>query len=427
MRRSRKLCARFEEDRSGTVAIIFSLSLVLLCMTTGLAIDASRAYAISSKIAAVIDAAALSAAKSLDGYNATDAEVRSRARAVFDAHTTNMVVTDVAFTNFIVTADRSNYSISISVDVDVPTSFGQLAGVPRFQFTKSALAVYARRPIELAMVLDVTGSMNDFGKLSAMKSATKDVINTIIDSAASRSKIGLAPFSAAVNVGSFLSSVANGQSIFRDTCVIERPGGAGQDDRAPVGTARANVMTSSRPDDDDDRYHYVCPAARVVPLTNDASSLRAAVDSYTATGWTAGHMGTAWGWYLLSPEWSGVWGFSPAPYNAESVVKAALIMTDGVFNTSYKSGSAQSVSAQTAESYDQFATLCRNMKDKGILVYTVGFALSLEPEPGRTQALNALRSCATSADYFFDADTSSQLAAAFQSIADRLNNLRIKS
>jgi hypothetical protein len=312
------------------------------------------------------------------------------------------------------------------VDVDVPTSFGQLAGVPRFQFTKTSVAVYARRPIELAMVLDVTGSMNDFGKLSAMKGATKDVISTIIESPSSRSKIGLAPFSAAVNVGSFLASVANGQSIFRDTCVIERPGVAGQDDRAPVGLARANVMTTAKSGDDPD-YHYVCPAAGIVPLTNDAAALRAAVDDYAASGWTAGHIGTAWGWYLLSPEWSGVWGFSPAPYGTQEVVKAVLIMTDGVFNTSYKSGAAQSSTAQITESYDQFATLCRNMKDKGLLVYTVGFALSLEPEPGRTQALNALRTCASGSDYFFDADTNGQLLAAFQSIAERLNNLRIKS
>ena len=77
---------RFRADRRGTIAVIFGLTVFLLISITGLAIDASRVYNISNKIAAVLDAAALAGAK-LMNENASETQVRARAQAYFEAHT----------------------------------------------------------------------------------------------------------------------------------------------------------------------------------------------------------------------------------------------------------------------------------------------------------------------------------------------------
>jgi hypothetical protein len=78
-----------------------------------------------------------------------------------------------------------------------------------------------------------------------------------------------------------------------------------------------------------------------------------------AGGMTAGHLGIAWAWYLLSPEWDRVWPSDSAPraYNDPDHMRVAIIMSDGEFNTSYESANGGS-EAQARE-------LCDNMKAKG--------------------------------------------------------------
>lgn len=146
------------------------------------------------------------------------------------------------------------------------------------------------------------------------------------------------------------------------------------------------------------------------------------IDSYTASGATAGHIGSAWGWYLLSPEWSSVLGSSaPANYDDDEVEKHMIIMSDGEFNTSYLSGGATDPATQSNESYAQFKALCNGIKGKGITVYTVGFDLT------SPRALSELESCASSPENFFDAKTGAQLKQSFETIAKKLNTLRLAS
>ena len=338
-----------------------------------------------------------------------------------------MRVPGVAFRNIDVDTDQSQGHVTISVDVDMPTSFAQVAGFGKFLFNKSSTAIYKMRKVELAMVLDVTGSMDRNGKLDAMKAAAKDVVNELISTGGSgnpsQNKIALAPYSSSVNVGSYHGAVATGASVGNDTCVIERSGAAATSDSPP--STRANVMTLADPGVAE--YHYSCPDATIQPLSNDPDLLRDKIRDYAASGWTAGHIGAAWGWYLISPNWGSVWGSTPASYSDTNVIKAVLIMTDGVFNTAYKTGATSPIPDQTDQAYMDFAAICTNMKAQNIAVYTVGFALSAEPEPDRSRALNALQSCASSGEHFFDVETGADLRAAFQSVAERLSSLRVKS
>ena len=59
-------------------------------------------------------------------------------------------------------------------------------------------------------------------------------------------------------------------------------------------------------------------------------------------------------------------------------------------------------------------TACTNIKNKGVLVITIAF--DIEDSATETR----LQNCATSSEYYFDADTNGQLAKAFKSIASLL-------
>ncbi len=425
----RSRLSAFGRNESGTIAVIFALSIMILFGTTGLAVDASRAYSVSMRVGSILDAAALAGAKLFDRPNSTDSDIRARTLAFLKAHTNALNVSGLTLRNFQTVINRSQSSVKVTIDVDVPTTFANVAGIPTFAFTKVAKVVYDLKRVELAMVLDITGSMASSGKLDAMKAAAKEVIDLLIDPSASSvtaNKIALAPYAASVNVGAYLSSVASGQSIMGDTCVLERPGTASQTDDAPSGSNRARVMNTPNPGTDPN-YHYSCPTASILPLSTSISTLKSEIDSYAAAGGTAGHMGAAWGFQLVSPNWAGIFGgaSAPADYTDQRVIKSVLIMTDGFFNTAYKSANAQPSSVQTDESYAEFAALCANMKAQKIQVFTVGFSLTTEPEPGQTTARNALRNCASVPAQYFEAETSSALISAFRNIADQLTSLKI--
>ncbi len=64
---------------------------------------------------------------------------------------------------------------------------------------------------------------------------------------------------------------------------------------------------------------------------HDRSSLSSQIDALSAGGSTAGHIGLAWGWYLLSPNFSSILPAEsqPADYEEPDVLKVVILMTDG--------------------------------------------------------------------------------------------------
>ena len=156
---------------------------------------------------------------------------------------------------------------------------------------------------------------------------------------------------------------------------------------------------------------------------SQVATIKGTIDGYVAAGATAGHIGTAWGWYLISPEWASVLpsASAPKPYDDKSVMKAMIIMTDGLFNTSYLTGGNTPLATQMDESYQQFDALCANIKAKQITIFTVGFDLS---DP---RALGELQNCASGGANFFDAKTGADLKKAFGEIASRLTTMRVSS
>src|ERR1700709_1714038 len=62
---------RFRRDRSGNIAVVFTLALLPMLSAVGCAIDYSRATQLKSKLQAAVDAASVGAvAKALPGFNA---------------------------------------------------------------------------------------------------------------------------------------------------------------------------------------------------------------------------------------------------------------------------------------------------------------------------------------------------------------------
>jgi hypothetical protein len=137
----------------------------------------------------------------------------------------------------------------------------------------------------------------------------------------------------------------------------------------------------------------------------------------------------------LSPNFASLYptGSRPAPYDADDLLKVAVIMTDGEFNTGYcnHTVSRESSANVTPTTYrsncyatngdpaDQAEALCEAMKRDGIVIYTVGFDLR------ENRALEVLENCASGSGHFYVAEDGTDLQLAFQAIGTEISRLRI--
>jgi len=420
----------FADDQNGTIAIIFGLIFFVICICLGLSIDGGRAFNAKQKAADAIDAAALAAAKVLMSGAPTDSQIRTIAVEFFQKNVALSPSFGESFSDIKVAIDRVAYNATVSVDVHVPTTFGRAVHIDSFDFIVSARATFGVSDLELGLVLDTTGSMNDPSssgtgtpKIDELKVAAGNLFDLLIPDTGpvGSVRIGIAPFSASVNAGAYAGAVTNGTST--DGCVVERAGADAWNDNDPI-VAGGYIKPGSRWLNDIDPTEglsaapnaYACEAATVLPLTSDKAELKAKVNGFQANYWTAGHIGTAWGWYLISPNWTRVWpaASAPAPYGTRNLTKAIVVMTDGIYNTAY-------YNASTAA--QQAIDLCNNAKAKGVVVYTIGFT-----SPAAAAA--TLKACAsndpkTGQPNFYQAESQTELSSAFEDIATKLTALRL--
>jgi Flp pilus assembly protein TadG len=392
----------------------FALCATALFGAIALAMDMARAHSLNARITNALDASALAGAKALDG-GASDGEVEATSIAFFNAQLVNQRIHGVTLSPLAVAIDRDKTTVAVTTQAEMATTFAAIVGKTKIDFTKSSSVVYKARDVELAMALDITGSMNDGSKLADMRTAAKDVLDVLYTGAKTdRSiRVALVPWAASVNAGSLASAVSNGQSS--DGCVLERNNGQ-VNDAYPSGSNALRGVSAPY-------GYYTCPTSAVMPLVgkNKKTDIQALLDNVAPNGGTAGHIGMAWAWYMLSPSWSSLLptASKPGSYSPNETVKAVLLMSDGDFNMSYLNGASTSLVAMTNESYQQFQDICAGMKQNRITVFMVGFGI---PEP---RAESEMQACATSPAHYFKAVTGSELKSAFVTIAQQLKQMRL--
>ena len=187
----------FIPETKGNVAILFGLALIPLALGVGIAIDYGRALIVREHMADAADAAAL-AIGSWPGL--TQDEQKAKAQQFFDANFPPTKIGTVGNLDVKFEGD----DIKVTVSGEVPTTFMKLANIDTIGIGITNTITKKERNIELVLVLDTTGSMGSGGKLAAMKSAAKKMVDTLFDGKATSTtlKIGVVPFSVAVNIGS---------------------------------------------------------------------------------------------------------------------------------------------------------------------------------------------------------------------------------
>ncbi len=210
------------------------------------------------------------------------------------------------------------------------------------------------------------------------------------------------------------------------TCVSERTTNAYTDASPATTLLGTNYPASSNP----------CLTNTVVGLTSTRATLTTAINGLAASGSSGGHIGVAWGWYSISPNFTSIFSgtSAPAAYTAPHIKKVMILMTDGEYNSSYCNGvisqdsttGSGSVSdhincnAPNGNTYTQAEALCTQMKLNDVIIYTVGFQVG-----SATNAVNLINNCATDAQHVYTPNTGTALQDAFEAIGADIAALRI--
>jgi Flp pilus assembly protein TadG len=210
--------ASFRRDERGAIAVIAAMVAFAVVAVTGAAVDAGRWFSARQAVSSAVDAAVLAGARTLQ-LSPDDTEAATlAARTVYRSNMTarGEIVRDTIA--FAVAGDRK--SVVATGEARLPTTFLQVAGIPDLPLAGPAGAEIARATIavggsggsniEVALMLDVTGSMCDdrIGpcttdyKLTGLKDAAKSLVDIVVsdDQSTYTSRVALVPFSTRIRV-----------------------------------------------------------------------------------------------------------------------------------------------------------------------------------------------------------------------------------
>ena len=403
----------FAADQGGSFLPTFALGVMTIFMCVGAAVDYSQLSQTRSVVGNSLDAAVLATGSEMLRTAPGDAKLRS----VFEDYLYSNLSRDQKLMNRVTiqsfNVDRVSGKVSAELKTPVDMAFLGLFGRPEIPVNSVSEAKFSTSPVEISMMLDVTGSMRHDGKLDALKLAAQDAIDILLPqgTATSSVRVGLVPYAAGVNGGNYARIATDTNR----TCATERTGNPHSD--AYYGTSPLGADPNAN-----------CPSARVQPLTDNANELKRQVRGYRPAGYTAGHLGIGWSYYLLSENWQRLWpnGSKPDDYGTDTK-KIAILMTDGEFNTFYRGVNNNHQGGHAELSNAEAIALCDDMKRSkrggdGITVYSVAFNA-----PNSAKA--TLQACASpddaTATHFFDANSGAELRAAFREIATSIKSLRL--
>ncbi|HYD28020.1 ubiquitin-activating E1 FCCH domain-containing protein [Brevundimonas sp.] len=208
---ARGLARALAADMRGNVAMLFGLSLPVLILMTFGGVDIHRMSTVKVNLQDALDAAALAAARS--PYTA-DADLQRVGLAALKANLQ-------AYPNVTLEEDQTSFTLNdddvviADARVQVKTLVANIFLPPYGQLMDDYLPVGSHsevdrssRNIEVALVLDVTGSMGG-QRILDLKAAAKDLVDIIVQPVQTPyySKLALVPYSMGVNLGSNANAV----------------------------------------------------------------------------------------------------------------------------------------------------------------------------------------------------------------------------
>ena len=185
----------FANDRRGVAAIFFVLALVPIVAAGGAAVDLSRAYVVKQRLGNALDAAGL-AVGSTSGLS--DSELNTLAQKYFAANYPAKELGVPATPRLTI----NDSEITLTATADMDTTLLRLAQIDSLLVAATTtIKREETKGLEVVLVLENTGRM--FANMASLKQASETFVEILFGDEAEPEflKVGIVPFTGAVNVG----------------------------------------------------------------------------------------------------------------------------------------------------------------------------------------------------------------------------------
>jgi Flp pilus assembly protein TadG len=438
-RKTIELANDLASDRSGNFAVLTGAIASMLALSVGYGVNVAQSYQLKSSLQNALDSAVTSTARDLTTGTIEEEEARKMVEAFLHANSDPKFATMNQFVLDKLVVNRTAKTIEATAYANVNLAF-PIFSTKDPRVSSSSAAVYSDKTIEVAMMLDITGSMQSnwwSDKIGDLQDAAEDAVKRLLDGQnpdSPRIRVAIVPYSDAVNTGALSEYVHYEKNFTKDEppayTGVHSVAVSGRKDNCATERKGAQQFTAASPAvamvNRDVRLKF-CPEAELQPLTADADTLLDTIDAFKADGHTAGHIGIQWTRYLLSNNWANYLPTESEPkvYDEKKVAKIAILMTDGVFNTAFANVAEDAeVRDQPAKSRNKAEKLCEAMKkDDKIEIFTIGFMLD------QANAKQVMKNCASkdtaSIQHYYEASDGEALGEAFDAIIRNIERLAL--
>ncbi|MEJ2765083.1 hypothetical protein VV869_14075 [Photobacterium sp. MCCC 1A19761] len=269
------------------------------------------------------------------------------------------------------------------------------------QSSARLLTQVASKPTDIALVLDISGSM------SPHLAKLKGIITRIIEGIDPRNhqvRFSVVPFNTGVSVrdASWLPASAGVTKCVDGLSYL----GGRWDPQQTVADLNAPAQSLKIKDVSASSWLDACsPEATILPLTDQLSTVTEHVKMLSTSYATASYQGLIWGVRTLTRQWQQEWQL---PENGSvAAVQRLVLFTDGEDNR-------EDILNQMIDE-----GICRKIRDElGIEMRFISFGVS-------QNRLAQFRRCAGAQDAVYDARNTAELEAYFQSALDVETSTRI--
>ncbi|MEM5477792.1 pilus assembly protein TadG-related protein [Pacificibacter sp. AS14] len=197
MNRTKSIARLYARNEDGSLIIFGLFTFVIIMVLTGIGVDIARHETLRTELQGTADRAVLAAANSSSTDDATAVVEDYFEKAGLSSYLSTVDVESAG----------SGSSVTVTVDASFSTYFLHFAGLDTLELNTYSTAEQGMTELEVALVLDVSGSMGNDDKLTNLATAGAEFAETVFDNSEEDSAtISVIPYATQVNVGSIIAS-----------------------------------------------------------------------------------------------------------------------------------------------------------------------------------------------------------------------------
>lgn len=185
----------FLADRRGAVVVAFAISLIPIMGMVGASVDYSRASNVRGQLQSALDASVLAVAHN---QGMSDVQVERELRAQVDAMMGGAYGSTGLTLN--IARNQNDNLLEVAATLNLDTTIFGVMGINYIRVGANSAVSAEYRALEVALVLDNTGSMSRH--MRDLRTAAQDFVDVVTEEGSNaNTSVALVPYVAAVNIG----------------------------------------------------------------------------------------------------------------------------------------------------------------------------------------------------------------------------------